>query len=304
MSANAVAGASGCCCAPAPTPCLCLEYQTASIGPLFERLTVSGMISMTWRGTDCCGAKLNGSALFGGARISRTPSPLNGWNITKDQVCPFLSIGEVIGSVESTVGRCSYMYPCCTYTGCPAVERRVIDSALPLWWCDDTYALAPQDPCMNITCSCDQGGIPCGGTCPPTTFPEYATASPERLLVAVDNVYLTVCGVNNIPGAAGAQAKSYLQIEVRDITERNYRTCDGCGASFQAVPLSRTFWYEKLCRYPGDSVKGLYVWIDAWNGGPPSQVVSVTEACQPDIEPGGQRQFVATFIASPTMVVN
>ena len=306
MSAHAVAAASGCCCAPAPTPCTCLEYGQASSGEDFEQLQVSGAVSLSYSGADCCGARLMGGALFGGATILRIPpGPFggSGWNIQKQQVCPGLELGDVIGSATSTTGRCTYRAPCCNYTGCPAVERLVVESELPLWWCEDTYRLVPQDPCQGVVCACDEGGVPCGGNCPPAQFPEYPTADESAILIAVQNVWLTVCGIGGVPGNL-VQAKSYLQIELAQISERTYRNCEPCGAGFNAVPLTYTMFYEKLCRFPGDTVRGTYVWSDALNGGPPSQVRSFSAACPDGIMPGGERKFTSTLVASPIMVIS
>ena len=130
MSAHAVAAASGCCCAPAPTPCTCQEYGLASAGPDFDTLHVSGRVLTSYSGADCCDAQLTGGSSFDGATIVRAAAPFSGWNIQKQQVCPGLFLGPVIGSALTTVGRCTYVSPCCNYTGCPPANRTVIDSEL------------------------------------------------------------------------------------------------------------------------------------------------------------------------------
>lgn len=303
MSAHAAAAASGCCCAPAPTPCTCQEYGLASAGSDFDTLHVSGRVLTSYSGADCCDAQLTGGSSFDGATIVRAAAPFSGWNIQKQQVCPGLFLGPVIGSALTTVGRCTYVAPCCNYTGCPPANRTVVDSELPLWWCQDTYALVPQDPCSGITCSCDEGGIPCGGNCPPAQFIEYPTADASALLIAVKDVWLTVCGIDGSE-TQGVTGRSFLQVELAAVSERTYRECAFCGATFGDIPLTYRIFYEKLCQFPGDTVRGVYRWVDALNGGPPSQVRSVSSPCPDGISPGGNRKFTSTIVASPVMVVS
>lgn len=278
----------------------------ASTGEAFQQLQVSGTISITMQGRDCCGAQLSGGVLFSGASISRVPpGPFggSGWNIQKQQICPFLSLGEVIGSASSTTGHCSYLAACCNYTGCPPVERFVTESRLPLWWCQDTLTLVPQDVCAGVICACDEGGIPCGGNCPPAVFDEYPTADESEILFALQNVWLTVCGIGGVETGVG-WGRSILQVDILPIDVRDYRSCEGCGGGLpNYVQFPYTLYYEKVCQFPGDSVKGIYRWLDLWNNGPPTQVRTVSSECDDYISPGGTRKFTTTVVGSPVMLV-
>jgi hypothetical protein len=301
MSAHAVAAASGCCCAPSPTPCTCIEYGTASSGVDFERLEVSGAIAMDLYGVDCCGAELRGNAMFGGATIFRQTVPFFGWTAPVSVICPQLSyppIGDVIGSVSSTVGLCTYRAPCCPYTGCPQVERTVTHSALPWFWCAEEVQYVNQDICAGVLCSCDEGGIPCGGNCLRTIFDPYPTAMPEEYVIALTDVEVRVCPIGT------AQAQSWLRIACTAIPARVYRGCESCVIEGPSLPLTFNLVWVKECRYPGDTVKGTYHWSNVLNGGPPSQVTMIDEACQPDLIPGGSRKLRRTLVASPVMVIS
>lgn len=301
MSAHAVAAASGCCCAPAPTPCTCSEYGLASTGIDFTQLQVSGSVIMTLDGTDCCGAELRGSAIFGGITLFRQFMPFDGWVAPRSPICPNLSyppIGQVIGSVSSGVGLCSYIAPCCPYTGCPQVERSVVHSALPWFWCADTVQYIDQDVCAGVLCSCDEGGIPCGGNCLPTFFDPYPTASAEEYVIALTDVEVRVCPIGT------AQAQSWLRIACTAIPLRVYRRCQTCPIEGPSVPLTFDLYWVKECRFPGDTVKGTYYWSDALNGGPPSQVTVTDSPCQPDLIPGGSRKLTRSVVASPIMVIS
>ena len=300
MSAHAVAAASGCCCAPAPTPCICTEYGQASdpADPLFATLQVSGAFIITVGGTDCCGAQPSGGGSFSGATLTYS-YPAGRWlspiSISGGSV-PHV---EVIGTVSSSVGNCTYTAPCCSYTGCPEVLRTVTHSRLPIWYCAETLVYVPQDVCAGVVCACDEGGIPCGGNCPPAVFDPFPTAEPEDLVLFITGIELRVCPIGT------TQAQSWVRItgSAGPISAfRDGQPCQWQGTT--ALPLSFDLIYVKECRFPGDSVKGTYQWIDYLNGGPPTQVSTFTVPCQPDLTPGGQSKLTRTIIASPTIVVS
>lgn len=299
MSAHAVAAAAGCCCAPAPSPCICTEYGQASTGDDFEQLQVSGVVSLALEGTDCCGAELRGNALFGGATLFRQFVPVAGWFAPRTQYCQSAPpVGDVIGGVSSTIGQCTYIAPCCPYTGCPQVERSVIHSELPWFWCAGDVQYIDQDVCGGVLCQCDEGGIPCGGNCLPTVFDPYPTAQPEEYVIALTDVEVRICPIGT------AQAQSWLRVACTAIPLREYRTCEPCAIEGPSLPLTFNLYWVKECRFPGDNVKGSYVWSDLLNGGPPTQVTTVDEPCQPDLIPGGSRKIIRSLVASPLMVIS
>lgn len=296
MSAQAAAAASGCCCNPPPKPCTCLEYGQASSGEDFDRLAVEGSLLLQINGKDCCGAQLTASAAFGGARLFRNPV-LGRWTDRRDASCPglFLPLGEVIGTGTSTIGQCSYVLECCNYTGCPTVPRLVPHSSLPWFYCPDTVNVQTFNVCANVTCQCDEGGVPCGGNCPSFAFVDYTTASPEVLYFAIRCELGIWCG----PGL------SYFRLDVVPILARSYDSCSGCAAILNDVPAGATlsaFW-TKPCRFPGDTVRGVYQWDSALSG-PPTQSETVERPCLGGYLPGGGLFVSQGIIASPLLTVS
>jgi len=296
MSAHAAAAGAGCCCNPPAKPCTCLEYGMASDGVDFDRLAVGGTLAMNIQGKDCCGAQLTGNAVFGGTRLFKVPSQVT-WLDRRDTACPglFFPLGEVIGSATSTVGHCTYIYECCNYTGCPTVPRLVTYSQLPWFYCPDTVTVQTVNVCANVICQCDEGGVPCGGNCPVFAFEDYTTASAEVIYFAIRSELGIWCG----PGL------SYFRLEIVPISARAYDSCDGCGTGLTNVPGGGAFtgFWTKPCRFPGDTVRGVYEW-NSFLSGPPTQVDTVDQPCTGGYLPGGALSVTRSIIASPLLTVS
>lgn len=302
MSAQAAAAASGCCCNPPPKPCTCLEYGQASSGEDFERLAVEGSLLLQIDGKDCCGAELLGNASFGGTRVFRAPG-LGIWTDMRTVSCPtFLPLGDAVGSITSRVGQCSYLYECCNYTGCPTVTRLATHSQLPWFWCAERESVQTVNVCANVTCQCDEGGVPCGGNCPSFAFEDYTTAPPETLIVAV-RVELGICGT-----IGTAEGSSYVKVEMVPVLAQEYERCETCGlrGSVNLIPGGGGFtgWWGKQCRFPGDTVRGVYEWIDLLSGGPPTQVETYEQPCLGGYLPGGVLKSTRIITASPLLTVS
>jgi hypothetical protein len=302
MSAHAAAAGAGCCCNPPAKPCTCLEYGMASDGVDFDRLAIEGNLIMQVSGKDCCGAQLTGSAAFTEARVFRVNASTV-WVDRREASCPtFLPLGSVVGVITSTVGQCTYLYECCNYTGCPTVTRRATHSQLPWFWCADTEVVQTANVCINVICQCDEGGVPCGGNCPSFAFEDYTTASPETLYVAI-RAEVGICGI-----AGTAQGSSYVKVELVPVLAQEYDRCETCGlrGSLNLIPGGGAFtgYWVKQCRFPGDTVRGIYEWSAQLSGGLPTRSDTVEQECSGGYLPGGTLSVTRSIIASPLLTVS
>ena len=296
MSAHAAAAGSGCCCKPPDVPCSCGEMWAASTGPEFDRLAVSCSLNATYEGKDCCGAQLFGGASFSGGRLRRRlPLGFPGYESIPVTPC-FEAPGEIAGSIGSTIGQCARVVECCNYVGCPPVRRNHIISRTPWFWCPDTYSITTSDVCAGVVCQCDEGGVPCGGQCPAFFFQDTESAQSVTDYLGVRVELLRFCD--------GDAFHAAVKIDIRRLGP-DPESCVSCATSTNGtnLPIEFTCYYTKRCRFPGDTIKGVYGWNEVYSNGPSTQVLTIREHCLPDIIPGGELYATRTVIASPTLVV-
>ena len=301
MSAQAAAAASGCCCDPPGKPCTCSEYLNASSGDDFNTLSISGDVAMQITGHDCCGASIDGEAMYSGTLVRRTTGMgQERWINDRPVSCSnLLPIGAVIGSINSTSGNCAYTYECCNYTGCPTVQRTATEARLPWFWCWENETSVQYNACAGVVCQCDEGGIPCGGNCPADVFEATRTAPPETLYIAL-RASIVVCGFGSVIGG------SAVRIEGAVVLSQTYDRCRSCGLVGTLLLMPRVGFsliWQKRCRFPGDTVRGEYIWSEALNGGPPTQVNTYTQDCPSYIRPGGTLKYTHSIVASPRIYV-